>query len=219
MIMSSKGVVSSPSIAVLVVMIDIRPPIDNIKLQWTVAFMQCRAFIRLRRENPSVLNASMIGSVTSQSNGFRWTSMRHIFDVSSLHTPTSPADSEFSRYIWCVFLPSFLVFLPFIHHFEPFSKSASIIMIKRTPQYLRLSDPAMPAPPGMRSNFANPSDLKTEGLILIIFCLTVSTFVVSMRMWTKIRLLRKVVLEDCNSTFFRPIFVNFVYWLLQGFVV
>ena len=52
-------------------------------------------------------------------------------------------------------------------------------MIKRIPQRLRLSDPAMPAPLGMHSNFINPSNFKTEGLILVIFFLTVSNFVVS----------------------------------------
>ena len=57
----------------------------------------------------------------------------------------------------------------------------------------------MAPPPGMHSNFVNPSNLKVEGYILVTFCLTVSTLVVGMRMWTKARLLRRVVLEDCSS--------------------
>lgn len=85
-----------------------------------------------------------------------------------------------------------------------------MIMIKRIPQRVRLTDPAMPAPSGMHSNFVNPSNLETEGLILVIFCLTVSSFAVSMRMWTKTRLIRKVVLEDCTSTFFCSSLLNLV---------
>lgn len=65
---------------------------------------------------------------------------------------------------------------------------------------LLLNGPTMEPPPGRQSNFVNPADLKTEGLVLIVFCLIASMLVVSMRMWTKIRLVRKVVLEDCSST-------------------
>ena len=62
-----------------------------------------------------------------------------------------------------------------------------------------LNGPLMEPPPGMQSNFINPANLKTEGLILMTFCLIASTLVVCMRMWTKTRLIRKVVLEDCSS--------------------
>ena len=65
---------------------------------------------------------------------------------------------------------------------------------------LMLNGPAMEPPLGMEPNFVNPADLKTQGLILVVFCLVASTLVVSMRMWTKTRLVRKVVLEDCKST-------------------
>lgn len=82
---------------------------------------------------------------------------------------------------------------------------AEMILTRRNPKMLQLNDPAMTAPPGMHSNFVNPSDLKTEGLILMIFCLTASTLVVAMRMWTKCRLLHKMTVEDCSST--RPQYI------------
>lgn len=62
---------------------------------------------------------------------------------------------------------------------------------------LWLNGPAMEPPPGIEPNFVNPSDLKTENLIVVTLCLVASTLVVGMRMWTKTRLVRKVVLEDC----------------------
>ena len=116
-------------------------------------------------------------------------------------------------------LPLFFIIWSFVRLSQPPLKSASMIMIKRMPQRVRLSDPAMPPPPGMPSNFVNPSNLKTEGAILVGFCLTVSTLVVCMRIWTKTRLLRKVVLEDCNSTLFRSCWWSFLHWPLQGFAV
>jgi hypothetical protein len=73
-------------------------------------------------------------------------------------------------------------------------------MMETESEDLWLNGPAMDPPPGMNSNFVNPSDLKTETLILVTFCLAASTFVVAMRMWTKTRLINKVVLEDCSST-------------------
>lgn len=84
--------------------------------------------------------------------------------------------------------------------------SAEMILAKRNPQMLRLDDPVMTAPPGMHSNFVNPSNMKTEGLILVIFCLTASTLVVAMRTWTKCRVLHKMTVEDCISTHPRYIF-------------
>lgn len=80
---------------------------------------------------------------------------------------------------------------------------------KKNTKKIRLSDPAMPAPPGMYSNFVNPSNLKTEGLVLVTICLILSTLVVSMRMWTKSRVVRKVVLEDCKSTFLHSSLLKF----------
>lgn len=89
--------------------------------------------------------------------------------------------------------------------------SASMMMIKRVPKKLRLSDPAMPAPPGAHSDFVDPPNLEAEGLVLGVFCLIISMLVVCMRMWTKTRLVRKVVLEDCNLTLPCSSYINLVY--------
>lgn len=65
-----------------------------------------------------------------------------------------------------------------------------------------LDGPAMAPPPGQRPNFVNPSNFKAELYADVIICLVVSTVVVSMRMWTKIRLIRKLGLEDCTISLF-----------------
>lgn len=79
-----------------------------------------------------------------------------------------------------------------------------MMMSKRAPELVPLDGPAMPAPPGMHSNFVNPSNLNSEGLVIMLICLTLSMLVVGMRIWTKIRWVRQVVLEDCNSVPFCP---------------
>lgn len=100
------------------------------------------------------------------------------------------------------FLSSFML-RHFFHYTELLYTSTNMVLIRRVPMEIWLSDPVMIAPPGMHSNFVNPSNLKTEGLILVVFCLTASMFVVAMRMWTKSRLVRKVALEDCTRTHLR----------------
>lgn len=190
-IMLSRCVASAPAIAVVSVAIDL-------KLQWTVAFMHYACFMHHKstpRKKPPM---------SPPPHKLRqWAPVNMASSIHNINlTRSGHWEFFWTYYLWCDFLP-LSMFWPFIHRSQPLLSSASMITIKRIPQRLHLSDPAMPAPPGMRSNFVNPNDLKTEGLILVIFCLTISTFVVSMRMWTKIRLLRKVVLEDCNSTFFR----------------
>lgn len=53
--------------------------------------------------------------------------------------------------------------------------------------------------PEENHNFVNPADLRDGGYAVVILCLTISMLAVGVRMWTKIRLVRKVLLEDCNS--------------------
>ncbi len=67
-----------------------------------------------------------------------------------------------------------------------------------------LDGPAIAAPPGTHHNFVNPASFQTESNVVVGICLAVSVLAVGMRMWTKLRLVRKVVLEDCNliSSFF-----------------
>lgn len=61
-----------------------------------------------------------------------------------------------------------------------------------------LDGPAMAPPPGIIPNYVDPPNLEKEFYIDLILCLTISVLVVSMRMWTKARLLRKVQIEDCK---------------------
>lgn len=62
-----------------------------------------------------------------------------------------------------------------------------------------LDDPALPAPPGEHHNFVNPTNMAMASRFTFSLCLAVSVLAVGMRMWTKARLIRKVVLEDCDS--------------------
>ena len=61
----------------------------------------------------------------------------------------------------------------------------------------RLNGPAMAPPPGLYSNFNDPSNLQVYAIITLTFCMTFSTVAVFVRMYTKIFLIRKVSLEDC----------------------
>ncbi len=60
-----------------------------------------------------------------------------------------------------------------------------------------LNGPAMAPPPGLHSNFKDPSNLKVYFIITLVFCTTFSTVAVLVRMYTKIFLIRKVLVEDC----------------------
>jgi hypothetical protein len=79
--------------------------------------------------------------------------------------------------------------------FQAFCTSATITMDLKSV----LDGPAMRAPPGEHHNFVNPSNMTITGRAVFSLCLIISVFAVGMRMWTKARLIRKVVLEDCNS--------------------
>lgn len=63
-----------------------------------------------------------------------------------------------------------------------------------------LNNPAMIAPPGEHYNFLNPPNRNTASQGVIVSCLILSVLAVGMRMWTKTRVVRKVVWEDCKST-------------------
>ena len=58
---------------------------------------------------------------------------------------------------------------------------------------------AVAAPRGQYRHYPSPADLRAEGYAAVVICLTISVLAIAMRIWTKIRLVRKVVLEDCNS--------------------
>lgn len=65
---------------------------------------------------------------------------------------------------------------------------------------LALDLPALAAPPGLTHNFVNPPNLKTAYYIDVAICMTVSSLVVCMRIWTKARLIRKFGREDCKQS-------------------
>ena len=62
-----------------------------------------------------------------------------------------------------------------------------------------LDGPSLAAPLGVPHNFVNPANMAIESHAVFTTCLVVSALAVGMRMWTKTRLVRKVVLEDCKS--------------------
>ena len=64
-----------------------------------------------------------------------------------------------------------------------------------------LNGPAMAPPLGESPNFVNPSNMTTKSDAILTLCLIVSVLAVSMRMWTKTFLIRKVLLEDCIYPF------------------
>lgn len=80
--------------------------------------------------------------------------------------------------------------------------SAKMMMMQRASTELQtlLDKPAMNAPPGMHHNFINPTNMRNQNYGITIFCLSLSVLAVGMRMWTKTRVVRRVVLEDCSST-------------------
>lgn len=75
---------------------------------------------------------------------------------------------------------------------------ANMATISQATQKL-LDTPAMPAPPGLKHNFINPPNLKTEFYVDLNLCLIIAILAVCMRIWTKVRLIRKVEIEDCKD--------------------
>lgn len=68
-----------------------------------------------------------------------------------------------------------------------------------------LDSPAMAAPPPLMHNFVNPPNLNTVLCVDFGVCLIVSAVAVVIRMWTKVRLIRKVEIEDCKDSTFGPL--------------
>lgn len=59
-------------------------------------------------------------------------------------------------------------------------------------------EPVIPPPPGLTSNFEHPRDvLHTVNLVTQILCIVVVTVAVTLRIVIKIRLRKKLDLEDC----------------------
>ena len=56
----------------------------------------------------------------------------------------------------------------------------------------------IPAPLGLTSNFVNPPSKASWDIVTQAVCLTVATLLVTMRMYTKIKILRKPGWDDCT---------------------
>ncbi len=59
-----------------------------------------------------------------------------------------------------------------------------------------LDGPALAPPRGVKPNFVDPSNLSHPELAVLQ--LTVATLVVWMRIYTKIRVLKRILTEDCE---------------------
>lgn len=56
--------------------------------------------------------------------------------------------------------------------------------------------PAIPPPPGVISNFDNPESVRSWGLPLQIAILTIVTLLVAAWMFTKIKIVKKIFIDD-----------------------
>lgn len=63
-----------------------------------------------------------------------------------------------------------------------------------------LEGPAAAPPLGVTPNFVNPTNTTIKNQVIFTLCLAISVLAVGMRMWTKTRLVCKLVLEDCNPS-------------------
>lgn len=69
-----------------------------------------------------------------------------------------------------------------------------------TPEQMQqlLEGPSLAPPPGVIPNFANPANFHTEYVVTVALCLSLSTTVLCMRMYTKFYIIRKTVWADCR---------------------
>ena len=59
---------------------------------------------------------------------------------------------------------------------------------------------AIAAPPGVTPNFLNPPSAQNTNIICQAACLSLSTIVVWLRLYTRIRITRSLVLADCKAS-------------------
>lgn len=57
---------------------------------------------------------------------------------------------------------------------------------------------ALEPPPGITPNFVNPVSMRKYDVLGQSMCLTVSTLLVWMRMYSKVRLIKSTEWEDCK---------------------
>lgn len=63
-----------------------------------------------------------------------------------------------------------------------------------------LNGPALTPPPGVIPNFVNPDNVFVGYVITVVLCVSTSTLVFWMRMYTKIYILQQTGWEDCEFT-------------------
>lgn len=76
--------------------------------------------------------------------------------------------------------------------------SIAVANMARTSEQALLDRPAMPAPDGIIPNFVNPPNLNKEITFTLALCMSVATLLVSIRMYTKMFIIRSVGHEDCK---------------------
>jgi len=58
---------------------------------------------------------------------------------------------------------------------------------------------AVPAPPGITANFANPPDHTKEVLIQQTICMALATLAVGIRLFARARITRNIGWDDCKK--------------------
>jgi hypothetical protein len=61
-----------------------------------------------------------------------------------------------------------------------------------------LDMPALAPPPGVVPNFIDPPTNRAAIFVVFVTCLVIMTLAVAIRMYTKIFMLKKLAIEDCE---------------------
>ena len=90
------------------------------------------------------------------------------------------------------------------HYFDTFPSSLTTMTTATpTPQELQalLNGPAGAPPSGTVPDFVNPSSLLYGVIVTLILTLSVSTIALATRIYTKLRLIKSLDIEDCKCKF------------------
>ena len=60
------------------------------------------------------------------------------------------------------------------------------------------SQPGLTPPPGVKPYFDSPYTLRPYNVLTVTICVSMTTILFLARMYTKVRILKSVVLEDCE---------------------
>lgn len=64
-----------------------------------------------------------------------------------------------------------------------------------------LQRPALPPPPGVVPNFANPDNIRVALIVTSVLCLFISTLSFWIRAYTRFYIFKETEWEDCNFFF------------------